>query len=101
VARLARAEIFDPSEIVAVYLIGKTVRSCFLMGSQSDSSCVAYHGSGQVAPRIFERLGIEPLTWEMMVKDFGRAFKNVAATAKSVSEVRSLKTHRKFYRARV
>jgi len=31
-ARLARAEIFDPSEIVAVHLIGKTVRSCFLMG---------------------------------------------------------------------
>ena len=55
----------------------------------------------QVAPRIFERLGIEPSTWEMMVKDFGRAFKNVAGTAKSVSEARSLKTHRKFYRARV
>jgi len=31
-ARLARAEIFDPSEIVAVHLIGKTVRSCYLMG---------------------------------------------------------------------
>jgi|GEM_PF-1903594 len=28
-ARLARAEIFDPSEIVAVHLIGKTVRSCW------------------------------------------------------------------------
>ena len=26
-ARLARAEIFDPAEIVAVHLIGKTVRS--------------------------------------------------------------------------
>ena len=25
-ARLARAEIFDPAEIVAVHLIGKTVR---------------------------------------------------------------------------
>ena len=31
-ARLARAEIFDPAEIVAVHLIGKTVRSCYLMG---------------------------------------------------------------------
>ncbi len=29
------------------------------------------------------------------------AFKNVVGTAKSVSEARSLKTHRKFYRARV
>jgi hypothetical protein len=32
------------------------------------------------------------------VKDFGRAFMNVAGTAKSVSEARSRKTHRKFYR---
>ncbi len=30
-ARLARAEIFAPSEIVAVHLIGKTVRSYYLM----------------------------------------------------------------------
>ena len=30
-ARLTRAEIFDPSEIVAEHLIGKTVRSCYLM----------------------------------------------------------------------
>ena len=30
-ARLARAEIFDPSEIAVVQLIGKTVRSCYLM----------------------------------------------------------------------
>ena len=28
-ARLARAEIFDPAEIVAVHFIGKTVRSCY------------------------------------------------------------------------
>ena len=36
-ARLARAEIFDPSEIVAVHLIGKTVRSCYLMGVDERS----------------------------------------------------------------
>ena len=36
-ARLARAEIFDPSEIVAVHLIGKTVRSCYLMGFDERS----------------------------------------------------------------
>jgi len=34
---LARAEIFDPSEIVAVHLIGKTVRSCYLMGVDERS----------------------------------------------------------------
>ena len=37
-ARLARAEIFDPAEIVAVHLIGKTVRSCYLMGVDKRSS---------------------------------------------------------------
>ena len=50
---------------------------------------------------VLERLGIEPTLWAATVKDFGRAFKNVAGTAMSVSEARSRKTHRKFYRARV
>ena len=36
-ARLARAKIFDPAEIVAVHLIGKTVRSCYLMGVDERS----------------------------------------------------------------
>ena len=36
-ARLAREEIFDPAEIVAVLLIGKTVRSCYLMGFDERS----------------------------------------------------------------
>ena len=37
-ARLARAEIFDPAEIVAVHLTGKTVRSCYLIGIDERSS---------------------------------------------------------------
>jgi len=36
-ARLARAEIFDPADIVAIHLIGKTVRSCYLMGFDERS----------------------------------------------------------------
>ena len=36
-ARLARAEIFAPAEIVAVHLIEKTVRSCYLMGGDERS----------------------------------------------------------------
>jgi len=48
-----------------------------------------------------ERLGIEPTLWSAMVKDFGSAFMNVVGTAKSVSEARGRKTHRKFYRTRV
>jgi hypothetical protein len=31
-ARLSRAEIFDPSEIVAVHTIERTVRRCYLLG---------------------------------------------------------------------
>ena len=55
----------------------------------------------RTVPPVLERLGIEPTLWSAMVKDFGRTFMNVAGTAKSVSEARSLKTHRKFYLARV
>jgi len=36
-ARLARAEIIDPAEIIAVHLIGKMVRSCHLMGVDQRS----------------------------------------------------------------
>ena len=42
-ARLARAEIFDPAEIVAVHLIGKTVRSCYLMGVDERSGKNFHH----------------------------------------------------------
>jgi len=40
-ARLARAEIFDPAEIVAVHPIGKTVRSCYLTGVDESLSVPA------------------------------------------------------------
>ena len=42
-ARLARAEIFDPSEIVAAHLIGKTVHSCFLMGLDERENEARHH----------------------------------------------------------
>ena len=96
-ARLARAEIFDPAEIVAVHLIGKTVRSCYLMGVDERPARISI----TLKPPVSERLGIEPTLRSSIVRDFGRAFMNVAGTAKSVSEARSRKTHRKFYRARV
>ncbi len=35
--RLSRAEIFDPSEIVAVHTMARTVRRCFLMGDDPYS----------------------------------------------------------------
>jgi hypothetical protein len=36
-ARLARAEIFDPAEIFALHLIRKTVLSCCLIGFDERS----------------------------------------------------------------
>ena len=53
-ARLARAEIFDPAEIVAVHLIGKTVRSCYLMGVRSRPDVVATWDDTQVALRWWQ-----------------------------------------------
>ena len=37
----------------------------------------------QSTPPVLERLGIEPTLWSAVVKNFGRAFKNVAGSAKS------------------
>jgi len=46
-ARLARAEIFDPSETVAVHLIGKTVRSFYLLGFDERSGMNFDHRNRQ------------------------------------------------------
>ena len=53
------------------------------------------------APAIFERLGSDGVACSNVVKDFGRVFKNVAGKSTSIERARSLKTGRKFYRARV
>ena len=45
-ARLARAEISNPSEIVALHLIGKTVRSCYLLGFDERSGKNFDHSFG-------------------------------------------------------
>ena len=50
-ARLARAEVFDPAEIVALHLIGKTVRSCYLMGVDEYSASGAFGGAGRLRRR--------------------------------------------------
>ena len=49
------------------------------------------------APRIFERLSIDPMTWTILVRDFGRMFCQVAGTPKVIDEARSRKTGRRFY----
>ena len=95
-ARLARAEIFDPEEI-ALHPIGKTVRSCCLMGVDERSGKNFDHRK----LRSWNDLASSRRFGQPWLRDFGRAFMNVAGTAKSVSEARSRRIHRKFYRARV
>jgi len=36
-ARLARAEVFDPSEITVVHVMASTVRRCYLLGADPVS----------------------------------------------------------------
>ena len=60
---------------------------------RSDKSGYTPNG---LAP-LLERLGIEVADWQLLTKDFGRMFSQVAGKAQRVSEMRSLKTHRRFY----
>jgi len=55
---------------------------------------------GDVAP-IFQRLNLDPDTWKMQIKDFGRLFANVAGKPKDVYEMRSLISKRRFYLKRL
>lgn len=55
---------------------------------------------GGLAP-LLERLGIEVSDWQRLTKDFGRLFSQVAGKAQTVSEMRSLKTNRRFYLKRL
>ena len=49
------------------------------------------------APTIFERLSIDPMTWTILVRDFGRMFCQVAGNPKVIDGARSRKTGRRFY----
>ena len=49
------------------------------------------------APKIFERLSIDPMTWTILVRDFGRMFCQVAGNPKVIDGARSRKTGRRFY----
>lgn len=80
-ARLARAEVFNPHEVAVLHVMARVVRRC-------------------LAP-VLERLGIELEDWRTLTKDFGRMFSQVAGKAQSIAESRSLKTKRRFYAKRL
>ena len=69
--RLARAEIFYPSEFVAVHLIGKTVRSCYLMGFDERSGKNFDHRKRWLEEKLKHlaaNFGIDLLAFSCMVK---------------------------------
>ena len=47
--------------------------------------------------RAIGRLSIDPMTWTILVRDFGRMFCQVAGNPKVIDEARSRKTGRRFY----
>jgi len=57
-ARLSRAEIFDPAEIVAVHTMARTNRRCFLMG---DDQFTGKNASTSF-PRRRESSGLRVMT---------------------------------------
>ena len=72
-ARLARAEIFDPAEIVAVHLIGKTVRSCYLMGIDERSGKNFDHRKRWLEEKLKHlaaKFGIDLLAFSCMSNHF-------------------------------
>ena len=70
-----------------------------LTGRMHRSDKSGFIPSG-LAP-LLERLGIAVSDWQRLTKDFGRMFSQVAGKTKTVSQMRSLKTHRRFYLKRL
>ena len=50
-ARLARAELFDPSEVAVLHLCARVVRRCFLFGVRSRPDVVETWDDSEVARR--------------------------------------------------
>jgi len=93
-ARLARAKIFDPAEIVAVHLIGKTVRSCYLMGVDERSGKNFDHRKRWLEKKLKHlaaNFGIDLLAFSCMSNHFHllRSRPDVIATWDDTETIRS------------
>ena len=93
-ARLARAKIFDPAEIVAVHLIGKTVRSCYLMGVDERSGKNFDHRKRWLEKKLKHlaaNFGIDLLAFSRMSNHFHllRSRPDVIATWDDTETIRS------------
>ena len=72
-ARLARAEIFDPGEVAIVHVIQRCVRRCFLMGSDPVSGNNYDHRKQWLEDRLrhFARcFGIDLLCFSILSNHF-------------------------------
>jgi hypothetical protein len=84
--------VFPLSSMDYLQLLDLTARM-----NRSDKVGVMPRG---LAP-LLERVGVEVADWQMLTKDFGRMFSQVAGKAKTISAMRSLKTGRRFNRKRL
>jgi hypothetical protein len=63
---------------------------------KSDKQGATPHG----LPPLLDRLGLGVEDWSRLTKDFGRIFSHVAGKPQTISNARSLVSHRKFYTKR-
>ena len=113
-ASLARAEVFDPSEVAVLHLCARVVRRCFLFGVDPVTGKNHDHRKVWIEDQLkllASNLGIDLLAmailsnhfhyWKLQIQDFGRLFANVAGKPKDVYEMRSLISKRRFYLKRL
>jgi hypothetical protein len=72
-ARMARAEVFDPSEIAIVHVMARTVRRCFLLGADPVSQKNYDHRKEWIEAKLQQLaalMGIDLLTFALMSNHF-------------------------------
>ena len=71
--RLSRAEIFDPAEIVAVHVMARTVRRCYLLGDDPVSGKNFDHRKGWIEDKLQKlasQFGIDLLAFSCLSNHF-------------------------------
>ena len=101
-ARLARAEVFNPNEVAILHVIGRVVRRCFLLGNDPVTGKNYDHRKIWIEDQLKQlaaNFGIDLLSFAILSNHFHlilRARPDVVATW-DVYEMRSLISKRRFY----
>lgn len=72
-ARMARAEVFDPAEIAIVHVMARTVRRCFLLGADPVTQKNYDHRKDWIETKLQQlaaSMGIDLLTFALMSNHF-------------------------------